>query len=525
MKAKKFLMAFAAIAAVATTGCTQEEEMFVKDGDGQAYDENAITFGTYLGSAPQSRSSVMDLDALKQTGFGVLAYYTGEDTYQNEGVPGSFTPNFMYNQKVEWTGSWTYSPVKYWPSNIMDKVSFFGYAPYVENFAGKTEGIVGLTSNTTAGDPKLSFVVPEEQENMIDLLYDGSLENISKEDIEGQVQFKFKHAMSRVGFSRVAVVDELNPQDNSVTSGKYEQTLAEGTRVVINSVKLSSGEFGTSGDLNLRTGEWEEMQKSDQAYVLSKKDGDFLEDACTMTPENANEIMQLNGDDRYFMIMPSEKGTKTPVTITVNFDVITEDVNLDGGKSQITSEVSTTFAWDFLAGKSYNFVLHIALTSVKIDATVTDWDHVWKAAEGDQEGLDFDVVENITSNNSISLIYDANYHTFINGSRYYIESKPRLGKEGQEYDFVIRNFFIDPYGMDNEKNDIKPLEDDKGQIHVLNGWWHSDASEDAIKFYDSADQLSDYGITDEYYKPGETVMISKNTIIKAYITRGVYNLE
>lgn len=525
MKAKKFLMAFAAIAAVATTSCTQEEEMFVKDGDGQAYDGNAITFGTYLGSAPQSRSSVMDLDALKQTGFGVLAYYTGEDTYQNEGVPGSFTPNFMYNQKVEWTGSWTYSPVKYWPSNIMDNVSFFGYAPYVENFTAK-EGITGLTSNTTAGDPKLSFVMPEEQENMIDLLYDGSLENISKEDIDGQVQFKFKHAMSRVGFSRVAVVDELNPQDGSVASGKYEKTLAEGTRVVINSVKLSSGEFGTSGELNLRTGEWENMQKSDQAYVLAKKDGDFLEDACTMTPENANEIMQLNGDDRYFMIMPSEKGTKTPVTITVNFDVITEDVNLDGGKSQITSEVSTTFNWDFLAGKSYNFVLHIALTSVKIDATVTDWDHVWKEPEEGREEDDLDVVENITSNNSISLIYDANLYTFINGSRYYIESKPRLVEDGQEYEFVIRNFFIDRGGsMENEKNDFKLTPGELGYDHVLNGWWHSDASAEAIDFTDYPDQMSAHGITDEYYKPGEVVKISKNTIIKAYMTCAINNLE
>lgn len=516
MKAKKFLMAFAAIAAASMVSCTQEEEMFVKDGDGQVYDENAIVFGTYLGRAPETRSSVMNIDSLKKTGFGVLAYYTGEETYLNAGVPGSFTPNFMYNQEVTWdaAGRWTYSPVKYWPSNIMDKISFFGYAPYVGDFSGKTEGITGLTFNTIAGDPKLSFVMPEEQENLVDLLYDGSLLDISKQDIDSKIQFEFKHALSRIGFSRVAVVDELNPEDGEIASGKYDKTLAEGTKVVINSVKFSSGEFGTSGELNLRTGEWENMQKAYQAYVLTQKDGDFLEDACTMTPENAGEIMQLNADDSYFMIMPSEKDKKTTVTITVNFDVITEDGSLAGGKSQITSEASTSFKWNFLAGKSYNFVLHIALTSVKLDATVMNWDHTWHE-DGDNSVRDeFDLVENITSNNSISLIYDANMTTFANGSRYFIESKPRL-EDRDHYEFVIRDFFIDPNGNENEKNELLPIV--TNVYHALNGWWHSDAPKDWTDHTRFPDDLATEW-RDKCYMPGEIVNISENTTIKAFIT-------
>ena len=529
-------MAFAAIAAVVTTGCTQEEELFVKDGDGQAYDENAITFGTYLGSAPQSRSSVMDLDALKKTGFGVLAYYTGEDTYLNEGVPGSFTPNFMYNQEVSWVGisagegptqttesRWAYSPLKYWPSSIMDKISFFGYAPYVDDFTGKTEGITGLTSNTTVGDPKLSFIMPEEQENQIDLLYDGSLVNLSKQSIDNKIQFKFKHALSRIGFSRVAVVDELNPEDGGIASGKFDKTLAEGTKVVINSVKFSSSEFGTSGELNLRTGEWENMQKSNHAYVLTQKDGNFIEDACTMTPENANEIMQLNADDSYFMIMPSEKDKQTTVSITVNFDVITEDGNLDGGKSQITSEASTSFKWEFLAGKSYNFVLHIALTSVKLDAEVMDWDHTLQEAGEGHDRYELDLVESITSNNSISLIYDANMTTFANGSRYFIESKPIIDEDG-DYEFVIRDFYIDPWGMTNEKNEINPFYPDWGFSHELVGWWHSDAPYELTIRSCPPIQLP-AGWQDKCYKPGEYVKINKTTTIKAYLSADDGNID
>lgn len=41
------------------------------------------------------------------------------------------TPNFMYNQLVEKkNGTWQYTPLKYWPNNDSDKISFFAYAPH-----------------------------------------------------------------------------------------------------------------------------------------------------------------------------------------------------------------------------------------------------------------------------------------------------------------------------------------------------------------------------------------------------------
>lgn len=76
MKAKKFLMAFAAIAAISTVSCTQEEELFVNNGaNSETTDGDAVAFGTYLAGAPESRAAVMDLPALKEEGFGVFGYY------------------------------------------------------------------------------------------------------------------------------------------------------------------------------------------------------------------------------------------------------------------------------------------------------------------------------------------------------------------------------------------------------------------------------------------------------------------
>lgn len=61
---------------------------------------------------------------------GVFAYFTHGKFNENTAIP-----NFMYNQLVEKQqdeGTWSYSPVKFWPDNsTTDKISFFAYAPYV----------------------------------------------------------------------------------------------------------------------------------------------------------------------------------------------------------------------------------------------------------------------------------------------------------------------------------------------------------------------------------------------------------
>lgn len=91
---------------------------------------------------------------------GVFAYFTHGDFEES-----SSTPGFMYNQLVskQMGGNWTYSPVKYWPNNLNDKVSFFAYAPH--NATGVT-----LCSNTNIGYPYLTYTVPAAEANQTDLL-------------------------------------------------------------------------------------------------------------------------------------------------------------------------------------------------------------------------------------------------------------------------------------------------------------------------------------------------------------------
>ena len=395
-------------------------------------DGDAIAFGTYLAGAPETRASVMDLPALKEKGFGVFAFHTGMEDY-NIKEP-NHVPNFMYNQEVTWVGDdaeggkWQYSPVKYWPSNPTEKVSFFAYAPYIET-PGAT-GITAFTGNTAEGDPKLSFKMDENVDNQIDLLYSGNAMDIRKQTIEEKVNFRFKHALSRIGFKRVVVIDENSVENGNEDNGNSELSkhgieLTEKSTVVINSVSISSSEFGDSGDFNLRTGEWENYTAKSHTYTLTSENGDFVN--STLTPDNATTVMPLTKEDKYLMVMPTPVVDKysnedIPVMVTVKFDVITEDPKLAGGQSKITSEVTAPFKFAFQAGKSYNFVLHIGLTSVKLDATVEDW------IDTDHRGVE-DIVVNTPSNDSYTLVLDALDGRFRNGSAYYIMTKFDLNLE------------------------------------------------------------------------------------------------
>ncbi|WP_455639512.1 fimbrillin family protein [Parabacteroides sp.] len=186
MKRKPYILSISAFCLLALAACS--EESLVQD--------------IPLGSVPVGFSS--NIPATKATEYtnenlqtmGVFTYFTN----------GNFdvataTPNFMYNQLVEKNTNenidypWTYNPVKFWPTNGTDLLSFFAYAPYVD---GAADSNPKLSGNTAQGFPTLTYTVPAAEADQIDLLAATPQMNKKYSDNNGTVTFPLKHALTKV---------------------------------------------------------------------------------------------------------------------------------------------------------------------------------------------------------------------------------------------------------------------------------------------------------------------------------------
>lgn len=145
---------------------------------------------------PQTRA---ELNTDNLTATGIFAYLTDGDFNASTATPG-----FMFNQKVERTNNtspWTYSPVKYWPNNDTDKLSFFAYAPYADETVAGGSNPAFQEKTMAKGFPTLTYTVPTAEADQTDLLASEPLMNRTYKGIGGSISLPMKHALTRVKFS------------------------------------------------------------------------------------------------------------------------------------------------------------------------------------------------------------------------------------------------------------------------------------------------------------------------------------
>ena len=373
---KKLFLGLTALAAVALTSCQKDQVI------NQVPQEQPIEFGTYLGRDAQTKASDMDLDALKAAGFGVFAYYTGTTDYNS-----TTAPNFMYNQKVNWNNTnWEYSPVKYWPNNTSDKITFMAYSPYLDNSVS-TSKVTSVSANNVSINPYIQFTVVDDPTNHKDLIY-AKVDNKSKTNTYAEdITFNFNHALSRIGFKCIGMYDEINEDINGNYDDYTHTSTDANTSVTVQKIVLK-GKFNTTGQLDLYSGDWTKIgsnENTEVTYTISNdpNDDDNTDDSeLNNISTSSSELSgQLNKDTEFIMIVPSysteEDDNIKDITIQVIYTITTTDGAIDGGSVSVKNDVtSAPFEFNFAPGKAYTFNLHFGLQSVKFSATQTinGWD-------------------------------------------------------------------------------------------------------------------------------------------------------
>lgn len=379
---QNYFMGLIACAALTMTGCSNDEINVPQQSQGN----NAIEFSTYLGrNAQGSRGTETNDASIKSEngGFGVLAYYTEQadfaDTNNNK-------PNFMWNQQVTYKGTnWVYTPVKYWPTKVGDKVSFFAYAPYVKS--GNDKGIV-LSSNSVAGAPTATITLPNDPSQTIDFVAAVQMNKTYNDSAKANnnVSFTLLHEMTRV-----KVQAKLDKSVYSNADAKHK------TFVVIKNVKFNNnGQFYKSGKYTFSTddnqrGKWtttdyataysldlNKVMKKETIKVTDAKgetvSGDYQKGEDGIKLVNKDPV-SLFKDDQYLFLIPVANLTDGKATATIEYDIVTEDSKLAVGYSCTNATKTVKLpAGTLQQGKSYNYTFIINLDEIVLDATVEKWD-------------------------------------------------------------------------------------------------------------------------------------------------------
>lgn len=294
-----------------------------------------------------------------------------------------------------------------------------------------TTGVTALSSNAVTGDPTVSYTLGATGADA-DLLWGtagtngttttgtaqagttftnakGAVNaNLSKMKVDGKVQFNFKHALAKFGgpgtttdnkTSGLMVVADID-KDNAVSGGKLDAN----TKITVKSIKIESVKAGTdgvmtsdnsiatSGTLNLATGVWDVNNATTGKidYEINSPKATATDGATTQTmntviaepasfeswdklPTGVTTTAQsVYTETTPLLIIPD--GKDHTFRITIDYIVRTENASLHKGYTEVEQSFYKDLTLKSVSlNAKYNLLIHLGLTSVKFDATVSDW--------------------------------------------------------------------------------------------------------------------------------------------------------
>ena len=394
-------------AALLIAGCTTEADDTTNNG-GAARTAVPVSFGGLVGTpkmetrAGEYRGIIGSTEQLKSSncGFGVFTAYTNNQNFAAWVTAAPVVPNFMYNQQVTWNGNqWHYTPTKYWPnetgasaqSQDVDKLSFFAYAPYMEADAAtgateQTTGITNVSTNSSNTTPRITYVVSNNPTQGNDLLWGTDASglphvNLTKQAIDENVDFHFRHALARMAITIRAVVDELTPGDIQTD---------DHTRIEVTDITIA-GHFPTTGTLDLNNttanvAQWTCDTTDAQTLTMTATTPNTLLARLHTVGVNTVERniftalpMGTDGmeNQEHFLMLPTAGNTapgyRKTYRVSVTYDVVTTDSRLPAGEHRATTTQQKDVYLNLACNTSYTLRLLLGLTSLKLTVESTAW--------------------------------------------------------------------------------------------------------------------------------------------------------
>ena len=352
------------VVVVLVVGCSE-------DRGGDKMSDSEVIFETTLpedwNPINSTRAEIVSGTTLPRKGFGVFAYYTENDSWATTNAT---TPNFMNNTKVTSSDNgttWKYSPVKYWPHNQADKVSFFAYAPHVSSFA--------------VNGTKLPYTVSDDVKNQVDLMWSKTNSKDLNKNSE-KINFAFQHALAKIGFTAEVQIFGSSPIDD------FEKVEMKITKIVLTSNSNPTGVgtpiFYKKGTLELDNQttqpDWAIDNTLFQSYTLTEGNSNLENNVITVKKGHVATRQNIISDDSYLMILPQDFSSE-------GFDIYVEyEVSLyfrDSGSASseynkydtYTNGCVGTVKVNFEAGKSYTFNIRLGLKNAVLgEISITNWE-------------------------------------------------------------------------------------------------------------------------------------------------------
>lgn len=373
---KNLYLGLIACAALTMTGCSNDEISY----DSSKQEAQAIQFDTYLGKNVQGRGTVLTSgESGNLDNFGVFAAYSGQDDFASTNKM-----DFMHNQLVNYSApTWTYNPLKYWPTMVGDKISFFAYAPHSGN--EQAHGCISPSVNTKEDVPTLTVTYPADLTDMVDLVANVKMNQTKAGVTDDMIAFTLKHETTRVSIS-------ANVSEEVYSSiGTHNKT-----KVVIKSIDLkatdeSSNFYGggtyTFASTTDDTGTWSGTpQTTDlslatilntEAQSIGTKEGTKYTTSGVALEGTSNTT--LFKADEYLFLVPASIATGDGLSVnkavaTIKYDIVTEDDNLEKGYSltEATKVVYLPTA-TLKQGTAYTFLFTIKVNEIKVSSTINPW--------------------------------------------------------------------------------------------------------------------------------------------------------